>query len=180
MINVIVVFPKAEEARAIRSLLARNGIDVLAACTSGAQAVSLFGDLDEALVVCGYKFTDMLYTELLDYLPDTFEMLVVAPRNHYAECDRSKVVCLGMPLKAQELVETTNILLDGLYRKRKKRKAQPKQWTQEERAVIESAKMRLEVQKKMTEEEAHRYLQKRSMDTGVNIFETAQMILEIF
>ena len=85
-----------------------------------------------------------------------------------------------MPLKAQELVETTNILLDGLYRKRKKRKAQPKQWTQEERAVIESAKMRLEVQKKMTEEEAHRYLQKRSMDTGVNIFETAQMILEIF
>ena len=180
MIGVIVVFPKAEESRGIKSLLVRNGGNVLAACTTGAQAISLFGDLDEALIVCGYKFTDMLYTELLDYLPDTFEMLVVAPRNHYAECDRSKVVCLGMPLKAQELVETTNILLDGLYRKRKKRKAQPKQWTQEERAVIESAKMRLEVQKKMTEEEAHRYLQKRSMDTGVNIFETAQMILEIF
>lgn len=180
MINVIVVFPKAEEAKGIRSLLTRNGINVIAACTTGAQAITFFGDIDEALVVCGYKFSDMLYTELLEYLPPTYEMLVVAPRNHYAECDRSKVVCLGMPIKAQELIETTNILLQGLYQKRKKRKAQPKQLSQEDRAVIESAKLRLAEQKKMSEEEAHRYLQKRSMDTGVNMVETAQMVLEIF
>ena len=180
MIGVIVVFPKAEESRGIKSLLVRNGVNVLAACTTGAQAISLFGDLDEALIACGYKFTDMMYTEILDYLPSTFEMLVVAPRNHYAECDKSRVVCLGMPIKAQELIDTTNILIQGLYQKRKKRKAQPRQWSQEERAVIEGAKLRLCEQKRMTEEEAHRYLQKRSMDTGVNIFETAQMVLEIF
>lgn len=180
MIGVIIVFSKAEEAKAIRNLLTRNGVNVIAACTTGSQAISFFGDLDEALVICGYKFADMLYTELLDYLPSTFEMLVVAPRSHYAECDRSRVVCLGMPLKAQELVDTSNILLQGLYQKRRKRKAQPKQWTEEERAVIESAKLRLEQQKKMSEEEAHHYLQKRSMDTGVNIIETAQMVLEIF
>lgn len=180
MINVIVVFPKAEEARGIRSLLIRNGISVLAACTTGGQAISFFEELDEALVICGCKFVDMMYTELLSYMPPTFEMLVVAPRNYYVECDRSQVVCLGMPIKAQELIDTTNILLEGLYQKRKKRKAKPRQWSQEERAVIESAKLRLEQQKNMTEEEAHRYLQKRSMDTGVNIVETAQMILEIF
>lgn len=180
MIGIIVVFPKAEEAKGIRNLLTRNGMNVIATCTSGAQAVTFFGDLDEALVISGYKFTDMMYTQLLELLPPTFEMLVVAPRNHYAECDRSKVVCLGMPIKAQELVETANILLQGLYQKRKKRKAQPKQWSQEERAVIESAKLRLAEQKKMSEEEAHRYLQKQSMDTGVNLVETAQMILEIF
>ena len=89
MINVIVVFPKAEEAKGIRSLLTRNGVNVIAAVTTGAQAITFFGDMDEALVICGYKFSDMMYTELLEYLPDTFEMLVVAPRNHYAECDRS-------------------------------------------------------------------------------------------
>ena len=180
MINVIVVFPKAEEAKGIRSLLTRNGVNVIAAVTTGAQAITFFGDVDEALVICGYKFSDMMYTELLEYLPDTFDMLVVAPRNHYAECDRSKVVCLSMPIRAQELIETTRILLEGLYQKKKKRKAHPRQWSQEERAVIESAKLRLEQQKKMTEEEAHKYLQKRSMDTGVNMVETAQMILEIF
>ena len=31
----------------------------------------------------------------------------------------------------------------------------------------------------MTEEEAHRYLQKRSMDNGTGIVETAQMVLSI-
>lgn len=180
MIGVIVVFPQKEEAKGIRSLLSRNGIHVVASCTTGAQAITFFEDFDEALVVCGYRFTDMLYTGLLENLPATYEMLVVAPRKHYMECDRSKVVCLGMPIRAQELVETVNILIDGLYQKQKKRKAIPRTWTQEERAVIASAKLRLAEQKKMSEEEAHRYLQKQSMDTGVNMFETAQMVLEIF
>lgn len=180
MISVIVVFPKLEEAKGIRGLLTRSGIHVIAACTSGTQAMAFFEDLDEALIICGYKFTDMLYTELLDYIPATYEMLVLASSRHYAECDRSKVVCMAMPVKAQELVDTTNILLQGLYQKRKNRKAQPRQLTQEQRAVIESAKLRLMEQKRFSEEEAHKYLQKQSMDTGINMVETAQMVLEIF
>lgn len=180
MIGVIVVFPKIEEAKAIKSLLMRNGINVIAACTSGAQAITFFGDFDEALVICGYKLPDMLHTELLELIPNTFEMMVVASQNHYGDCDRSRVVCLPMPIKAQELITTTNILLEGLYQKRRKRKAQPKKYSEEQRAVIESAKLRLMEQKRMTEEEAHRYLQKSSMDSGINIVETAQMVLEIF
>ena len=31
----------------------------------------------------------------------------------------------------------------------------------------------------MTEEEAHRYMQKCSMDSGTNIVETAQMVLSL-
>lgn len=31
----------------------------------------------------------------------------------------------------------------------------------------------------MTEEEAHRYIQKRSMDNGTDLTETAQMILSL-
>ena len=32
----------------------------------------------------------------------------------------------------------------------------------------------------LTEEEAHRYLQKRSMDNGTNMVETAYMVLQVF
>jgi response regulator NasT len=32
---------------------------------------------------------------------------------------------------------------------------------------------------RMSEEEAHRYLQKSSMDSGTNMLETAQMVLTI-
>ena len=31
-----------------------------------------------------------------------------------------------------------------------------------------------------TEEEAHRYLQKQSMDSGTNLVETAYMVLDMF
>ena len=37
MAGVIVVFPKADDVKSIRNLLTRNGYEVSAACTSGAQ-----------------------------------------------------------------------------------------------------------------------------------------------
>lgn len=40
--------------------------------------------------------------------------------------------------------------------------------------------MMLMKQKNFSEEEAHRYLQKKSMDNGTNLVETAHMILDIF
>ena len=40
MANVVVVFPKIEDAKSIRNLLVRNGYDVYAVCSSGAQALS--------------------------------------------------------------------------------------------------------------------------------------------
>ena len=44
MISVIVVFPKLEEAKSIKNLLVRNGIDVIAACSTGAQVMNLTDD----------------------------------------------------------------------------------------------------------------------------------------
>lgn len=40
MTNIIVVFPKIENAKSIRNVLVRNGFSVTAACTTGAQALS--------------------------------------------------------------------------------------------------------------------------------------------
>ena len=56
---------------------------------------------------------------------------------------------------------------------------QPKQRTEEEKEIINNAKALIMVRNGMTEEEAHKYIQKRSMDNGVDIVETAQMILSL-
>ena len=82
MISVIVAFPKLEEARSIKNLLVRNGIDVIAACTTGAQVMNLTDDLDYGIVVSGYKFVDMMYSELLECIPETFNMLLVASQRY--------------------------------------------------------------------------------------------------
>ena len=45
--------------------------------------------------------------------------------------------------------------------------------------VIKNAKALLMERNHLTEEEAHRYIQKSSMDNGTNMVETAQMILTL-
>lgn len=180
MISIIVVFPKLEEAKSIKNLLVRNGMDVLAACTTAAQVISHVDDLDYGIVVSGYKLVDMMYSELLDYLPDTFDMLLVASKRYYSECSSSDIVCLSMPIKAADLVENVQIIYDRIYAEIKNKKSKPKIRTEEEKQIILHAKMMLMKQKGFGEEEAHRYLQKKSMDNGTGLVETAHMILDIF
>lgn len=180
MISVIVVFPKLEEAKSIKGLLVRNGIDVIAACTSASHVINLTDDLDYGIVVSGYKLVDMMYSELLECLPATFDMLVVASQRHYAECRTSDVVCLSMPVKAADMVNTVNLMYDKMYRQKKREKAKPKHRSEEEKQVIAHAKMVLMQQKGMTEDEAHKYLQQKSMDNGINLVEMAHMVIDIF
>ena len=65
MTNIIVAFPKIEDARKIRNVLVRSGFTVTAACTTGAAVMAAAEDYTDGIVVCGYKLVDMLYSELL-------------------------------------------------------------------------------------------------------------------
>ena len=66
MANIIVAFSKPEDAKSIKNILMRNGFEIIAVCTSGAQVLSQLDDLSSGIVVCGYRLTDMLYSELRD------------------------------------------------------------------------------------------------------------------
>lgn len=78
MANVVVVFPKQQDARNIRNLLVRNGYGVSAVCTSGTAALQAADSLNEGIIVCGYRYPDMLYDQLYESMPRTFEMLLLA------------------------------------------------------------------------------------------------------
>lgn len=78
MINVIVAFPKIENAKSIKNILVRSGFHVDAAVTTGAQALQYANSLDGGILVCSPRFVDMMYTELHEYIPATFQMLLVA------------------------------------------------------------------------------------------------------
>lgn len=179
MAGVIVVFPKTEDARNIRNLLVRNGYTVAAVCTSGAQALSAADRLTGGVVVCGYKYPDMLYEELYENLPRSFGMLLLASGRALGEGVAEGVVSLAMPLKVHELLASLDMVLAQLERQRKKKRAMPAQRSEKEKKVIDEAKALLMERNHMTEEDAHRYLQKTSMDSGTNLVETAQMLLAL-
>lgn len=84
-----------------------------------------------------------------------------------------------MPLKVHDLVGTLEMIVQAQARRKKKLRQQPKQRNEKERAVIDQAKALLMERNSMTEEEAHRYIQKCSMDSGTNMYETAQMVISL-
>ena len=63
--------------------------------------------------------------------------------------------------------------------RRRKRRDTAKERSSGERRTIEQAKALLMERNGMSEEEAHRYLQKTSMENGTNMAETAEMVLTV-
>ena len=177
MIDIIVVLPKIEDAKGIRGVLMKNGFQVTAVCATGAQVLSQLQDINDGIVICGYKMADMIYTELHDSLPDGFDMLLLASRAVLNEHRRSDIMSLAMPLKVHDLINTVDMMGQAIARRRRREKAKPKVRNPKEEALIKEAKELLMDRNHMTEEEAHRYIQKSSMDSGTNMVETAQMIL---
>lgn len=179
MLSIILAFPKIEDANNIKKLLTRNGYEVNAACTTGAQVINIANGLDEGIIICGYRLLDMFYRELYEYLPKGFEMLLIASAARLSEHMDGTIISLSTPIKVQDLLNTLQLMTYNYMRKKKKEKNKPKQRTQEEKATIAKAKMVLMERNKMSEEDAHRYIQKTSMDSGTDMVEMAEMILSM-
>lgn len=179
MTGIIVVFPNKDNATNIRNLLARGGMDVIGVCSNGAQAMHYADTVDDGIVVCGYRMKDMMYAQLREYLPDSFEMLLIASQDKWSRGDVEGVVGLSTPIKVYDLMNTMNMMLQSMDRKRKKRKKEAKNRDPKQQETIRRAKELLMERNNMSEGEAHRYLQKSSMDSGTNMVETAEMVLSI-
>ena len=76
-------------------------------------------------------------------------------------------------------MNTMNMMLRNMGQRRRKRRLDRKTRDSRQQEVISQAKELLMARNNMSEAEAHRYLQKSSMDSGTNMVETAQMVLSI-
>lgn len=176
MSNIIVALPKLEDARKISEILRRRGLESSAICTTGAGVLNHIQQLESGVVICGMRFQDMYYHQLAEYLPDYFSMILLTS-NPDLDMNLSNVVMVQMPFKAGDLSNTVEMILTQIHRRLKKKKAGPKTRSKEEQQEIDRAKLLLMERNNMTEQEAFRYIQKCSMDSGTNMVETAQMIL---
>lgn len=180
--NIIVAFAKAEDASKFKSILLRGGFESVTAVTSGMQALSAMEDLGSGVIVCGYRLSDMLYSELALDLPKFFQMLMIAsPDKAPMDNCGEKIVYLPTPLKKSDLFSTLELMLEGVTRSKKKAKEKARKAgrSDEEKKIIDQAKEILMDRHHMTEPEAHKYLQKCAMDSGTSLRETAEMVISL-
>ena len=106
MVNVIVLFPKQEIARSIRNLLVRSGFEVTAVCATGAQVVQRMEGVEEGLVVCGYKCSDMIYSELREYLSPIYDLERLISKVAYKSANPRDLIALLNSLKMLPHIKT--------------------------------------------------------------------------
>lgn len=179
MAGVIVAFSKPENGRKIKNILLSHGFEVTAVCMTAAQVLTAAEDIGRGMVVCGYRFPDMIYEELRELLPGCLDMLVIAPPSQMSAKLARNVVFLPMPFKVNELIDTVEMMARAQQRRRRRLRNRPKVRSQADQELLCQAKELLMERNHMTEEEAHHYLQRCSMENGSNLIETAQMVISL-
>ena len=169
--SIVIALPKIDDAKKIRTILNRHGFSVAAVCSTASTALASMSELDGGILICGYKLTDRYYRDVLEDIPSYFEMLLLA-----SEAPTS-VLTVEMPMKVSDLVNTVDMMLSQIERRLKKEKKKPKTRSWKEQNYISNAKFLLMERNHLSEEDAYRYIQKCSMDSGTNMVETAQMVL---
>ena len=138
MNSIIVVLPKPEDGKSIRNLLSRHGYDVTAVCTQGSQVLNYIDMMNDGIIISGYKFSDMYYFDLKNSLPEGFDMLLLASQRVCSECGDRDIVCVSMPLKVHDLMNTLEMMCMNQTRRRKKLRAKPKQRSEAEKGSVGS------------------------------------------
>ncbi len=176
MEKVILAFESEKAAERMRDVIETSGTAGCILCHSAAEVKRLVQKQHVTTVICGYKLRDETAESLLEDLPISCAMLVVAVQNMLDMIDSDDIFKLAAPVTRNDLLSSVRMLLQ--MGRRMERFVKPPQRSDKEQAIVERAKAVLADRHGMTEEQAHRFLQKKSMDSGVKLAQTAQMILD--
>lgn len=149
-------------------------------CTSGSQVLAQADDLQSGIVISGFRFGDMTCVQLDRQLPAGFDLLLVASPARWSGENMGEIVCLPTPFKVCDLLSTVRMIERMQTEKRRQRRNRPVVRSEEEKKAIAQAKGILISRNSMTESEAHKYLQKCSMESGTGIAEAARMVLRLY
>ena len=158
-------------------LLESGGYACAGTYFSGADVIRAARKLGSAIVVCGFKLRDMTATDLAADLRGTAVLLVVSSAVNLDMCEGENLYKLATPAARSDFFAS----LDMLRRfEEKNLHHPPPKRKEEEQKLIRTAKELLMDVNRMTEAEAHRFLQKRSMDSGMKLAEMAQYIIDSY
>ena len=175
MEQVIVAFENTKNAGRIKEILETSGTASCILCKTADQVRRTVNKLHITAVICGFKLADQSAEALAGDLPPSCAVLVLASQNLLDLLQDDDLFRLPAPVSKGDLTASVRMLLQ--MGRRLERALRPRR-SPEEQALIQRAKALLMDRNGMTEEQAHRFLQKTSMDNGTKLLQTAQMVLD--
>ena len=174
MDRVVLAFSKDETADKIKMMLDGSGYDVYTVCHSKAELLRTVSDMDEVLIIMGYKLPDGTVDDVYDDLMEGQKLMSIVKAERQSSIYNQDIFVVTLPLNRQLLINSVETFVGIIERRKHRAKRTP-----EEEKIIRDAKAYLMETHRMSEEQAHRFIQKRSKDTGAKFIDTARMILNI-
>lgn len=175
MESVILAFEGEKNTGRVREILENSGFITCLICHSAAEVKRLVNKQHISVVICGYKLRDETAEAMSADIPITCSVLVLAPQDLLDMIESDSVCKLASPVSRNDLLASVRMLTQIGHRM--ERYTRPRH-SESETERIEKAKALLMDRNGMTEAQAHRFLQKKSMDSGTKLLQTAQMILD--
>lgn len=174
MERILLAFSHIDTASKLRRMLDGTGFepDTLV-CRTGAELLRAAENYDSVLIIMGYKLPDMTAVEIAEYLHEGCRIMSIVRAEHIDDIGNEDIFVLPLPVNRNKLISSLRMLLRGAEPERRKEKSES------ESALISEAKLFLMETYHMTEPQAHRFMQKRSMDSGSKLIDTARLILGI-
>ena len=177
MEKIVVAFENENNRKRICDILEANGIQVKVSCRSGSEAIRAIRKMSGGIVISGYKLSEMTAADLAYDLNGIAMVLAIAPQQQLELCVNENMFKLPTPFSRGDLVSSIRMLLQM---QEKHYRAVPPRRSEKDTADINKAKELLMNKNGMTEEEAHRFIQRKSMDTGAKAAETARLIISSY
>lgn len=177
--RLIIALSNIETGKKLKSLLLQEGYEIIAVCTSVNELIRLVMQYSPDLVLVGYKFKDMSLLDVYETLVDVTSFLAIVnePYRSFIEED-TDIYCIGTKISNVLLTNSIDLIFQSKKRIQKLRDQVEKlEHTLEDRKLIEKAKGQLMSTSGLTENEAFRYMQKISMDSGRRMKDIAALIL---
>lgn len=170
MRNIIIAYPVRDTALKLRSMFEGEGLSVSCICALGSSALSVAQELREGVIVCPEMLSDMSAGNIAEHLPPDFD--VVALTHGTTDSIMCNLIYLPLPVNREELINTVAVLASSSSGFSKRNKS--------DNAAISAAKSIIMKTMDMTEMQAHKYLQKKSMSTGKSLVALAGEIINDF
>lgn len=176
MHKIILAFGNDNNRNRIAEILEAGGYPPIKLCKTGKEAIRAAKNIGGGIIICSYKLIDMTADDLAYDIGDVGTILAVGNPTMLELCENESICKLPTPLKKQDLFSSLEMLAELHYKK----SAVVPQRSDSEMEAIQQAKLVLMEKCSMTEPEAHRFIQKKSMDSGFKMSTTAKLILNSY
>lgn len=171
---ILLALPRAQAAAQMKKLLVSASIPVAGIYTSGAEVLAAAGALAEGVAVCG-RLPDLSAAQLCQMLPAGFDLIELVSSGQIPVRGYANAVSLRLPLNRMEFLSTVQTLARasgvsfGAHGEQGRSSG--------EKELVARAKAVLMRERSLSEPEAYRLLQQRSMATGDRMADTARKVL---